>query len=124
MTSNDRVYISGPMSGIPRNHYIERFQLVERLLRAEGYRKIVNPIRVWSCRFEWLYRIVGYRLTLLYDIWLLTRCQRIYKMPGWKDSHGAQIESCVAYNLDIFLLAKPVRNKINDEIVNLIKLQV
>ena len=124
MTSHDRVYISGPMTGIPRNHYIERFQLVERMLREEGYRNIVNPIRVWSCRFGWLYRIVGYRLTLLYDIWLLTRCQRIYKMPGWKDSRGAQIESCVAYNLGIFLLAKPIRNKINAEIVNLIKIQV
>lgn len=112
-TSHNRVYISGPITGISRQDYKRRFDLCEFILQEEGYHHIVNPTRVWTCRFPWLYRLVGYRLTLLYDLWLLSRCQRIYKMPDWRQSHGAQVESCLAFNLDIFLVAKPVRDRID-----------
>lgn len=98
---NARVYISGPMSGLEREHYLEIFKRAEQSLRAQGYTKVVNPIRVWACRWPWLYRIVGYRLTLLYDLWLLMRCDLIYKLPGWQQSRGANIESCVAYHFKI-----------------------
>lgn len=96
--NKDLIYISGPMSSVQREQYIARFRLAEQLLRRQGYTHIVNPVRVWTCRFPWLFRIIGYRLTLFYDLWLLTRCNRIYKMPGWQQSHGANIESCVAYH--------------------------
>ena len=43
---NARVYISGPMSNLPREQYMERFRKAEEILRSRGYRKIVNPIRV------------------------------------------------------------------------------
>lgn len=112
-TSHNRVYISGPITGFTRQEYKRRFDICERILREEGYHSIVNPTRVWACRFPWLYRLVGYRLTLLYDLWLLSRCQRIYKMPDWRQSHGAQVESCMAFNLDIFLVAKPIRDRID-----------
>ena len=98
---NARVYISGPMSGLEREHYLEIFKRAEQSLRSQGYTKVVNPIRVWACRWPWLYRIVGYRLTLLYDLWLLMRCDLIYKLPGWQQSRGANIESCVAYHFKI-----------------------
>ena len=99
---NARVYISGPMSNLTREQYLELFKRAEQSLRAHGYTKVVNPIRVWSCRWPLLYRLVGYRLTLLYDLWLLTRCDLIYKLPGWKESRGANIESCVAYHFKIW----------------------
>lgn len=117
--SHNRVYISGPITGLAQQQYVQRFSLAERILREEGYHAIVNPTRVWASRWPWLYKIVGYRLTLLYDLWLLSRCQRIYKMPGWKQSRGAQIESCLAYNLDIFLVAKPIRDRIDKELSEL-----
>lgn len=102
---NARVYISGPMSGVDRKLYLEMFKRAEQSLRAQGYRKIVNPIRVWACRWPWLWKMLvsltsehtAYTLVLLYDLWLLSRCDLIYKMAGWKDSRGANIESCVAY---------------------------
>lgn len=103
---NARVYISGPMSNLPREQYMERFRKAEEILRSRGYRKIVNPIRVWACRWPWLYRLVGYRLTLLYDLWLLMRCDQIYKLPGWQKSRGANVESCVAYHFKIWPVAK------------------
>ena len=93
-----------------REQYLELFRRAEQSLRAQGYRKIVNPIRVWACRWPWLYRMMervlgcdtAYYSTLLYDLWLLRRCDLIYKLPGWRDSKGANIESCVAYHFKIW----------------------
>lgn len=110
----NRVYISGPMTdketGFVSEVNLQAFREAEKLLRNQGYRNIVNPIRVWTCRYQWMYRmmerVVGcdtaYYLTLLYDLWLLRQCDMIYKLPGWRDSRGANIESCVAYHFKIW----------------------
>lgn len=93
MSKDKRIYISGPMSGVPRDQYLEMFRRAEQSLRDRGYQRIVNPIRVWACRWPWLYRIVGYRLTLWYDLRLLKRCTHIFMVgPGWRDSRGARLE--------------------------------
>lgn len=102
MSKDKRIYISGPMSGVSRDEYLGNFRQAERELRMKGYNHIINPINVWACRWPWLYKVVGYRLTLLYDLWLLMRCDQIYKLPGWRDSKGANIESCVAYHFKIW----------------------
>lgn len=108
----ERIYISGPMTGLTREQQLERFMLAETMLRHNGYKKIINPVRMWVSR-PWIFRILGYRLTLLYDLFQLTRCQRIYKMPGWRKSRGAQIESCVAYHFGQYTLTKPLRDIID-----------
>lgn len=118
-----KVYISGAISGTKRKHYNERFAMAERMLREAGYDNIVNPTRVWACRWPWLFKIVGYRLTLLYDLFLLMRCQRIYKIPGWKQSRGAQIESAVAYNFNLYLIGNDERRRMDAELEKLIALQ-
>ena len=96
----EKVYISGRMSGVPREEYLQMFRNAEKLLRKEGFVRIVNPVRVWVCRWHWLWRILAgitsentiYTLVLLYDLWLLSRCDTIYMMPGWSESRGANIE--------------------------------
>ena len=118
---NARVYISGPMSNLPREQYMERFRKAEEILRSRGYRKIVNPIRVWSCRWPWLYRLIGYKLTLLYDLWLLMRCDQIYKLPGWRDSKGANIESCVAYHFKIRPVPESQTKKLDKRLAKLME---
>ena len=123
MKTSDRIYISGPMSTVQRDQYIARFNLAEQMLRRHGYTNIVNPTRVWACRFPPLFRIVGYKLTLFYDLWLLTRCHRIYKMPGWQQSRGANIESCVAYHFGVSGLAKRDRDILDKAIGKLMKKQ-
>ena len=80
------------MSGVPRDQYLEMFRRAEQSLRDRGYQRIVNPIRVWACRWPWLYILMGYRLTLAYDLWLLRRCTHIYMMAGWQSSRGARLE--------------------------------
>ena len=118
---NARVYISGPMSNLSREQYMELFKRAEQSLRSQGYHKIVNPIRVWACRWPWLYRLVGYRLTLLYDLWLLMRCDQIYKLPGWRDSKGANIESCVAFHFKIWPVPDSQTKKLDKRLAKLIE---
>ena len=90
---NAKVYISGPMSNLTREQYIDLFTRVEQSLRSHGYHRIVNPIHVWACRWPWLYRLAGYRLTLAYDLWLLKRCTHIHMVgDDWRQSRGARLE--------------------------------
>ena len=117
---NARIYISGPMSNLSREQYLELFKRAEQSLRSQGYHKIVNHIRVWACRWPWLYRIIGYRLTLLYDLWLLMRCDQIYKLPGWRDSKGANIESCVAYHFKIWPVPESQTKKLDKRLAKLV----
>ena len=118
---NARVYISGPMSNLSREQYLDIFRRAEQSLRSQGYTRVVNPIRVWACRWPWLYRIVGYRLTLLYDLWLLMRCDQIYKLPGWRDSKGANIESCVAFHFKIWPVPDSQTKKLDKRLAKLIE---
>ena len=118
---NAKVYISGPMSNLTREHYMELFRRAEQSLRARGYTKVVNPIRVWACRWPWLYRLVGYRLTLLYDLWLLMRCDQIYKLPGWRNSRGANIESCVAYHFKIWPVPESQTKRLDKRLAKLME---
>ena len=121
MEKTKRVYISGGMTDVPREQYIELFRRAEESLRDQGYRNIVNPINVWSCRWPWLYKIIGYRLTLLYDLWLLMRCDQIYKLPGWRDSKGANIESCVAYHFKIWPVPQSDIKKLDKQLAKLME---
>ena len=107
-----KVYISGPITGLKRSEYMLRFHKAEKLLRREGY-WVVNPTKFAPCRYQWLYKLMGYRLTILYDLWRLMHCDLIYKMPGWKQSHGAQMESCVAFHSNIWPIPRPLRDKID-----------
>ena len=100
---NAKVYISGPMTGLPREEYLRRFREAEKQLRANGWTNIVNPINVWACRWPWLYRLLGYRLVLWYDIQLLKTCDRIYLMEGWEKSKGCQKELDVALNENLMI---------------------
>lgn len=101
MAKKKKVFISGKISGRPRAEYLAEFRAAEERLRAMGYR-VSNPTRTLVCRWPLLYRLLGYNLTLLLDLWLLMRCDFIYKLPGWKRSRGANIESCVAYHFKIW----------------------
>ena len=118
--SKRRIYLSGGMSGVERADYVRRFREAERILRRHGY-GCINPCRVWTCRFPWLYRLMnallGKRLTyaviLAYDlILLMTRADGIAMLPGWEQSRGAQIENYVSQHFWMQGISKAVREEI------------
>ena len=80
------------MSGLPENIWYARFYGAECGLSRMGLRA-VNPARTIIAMHRWLYRLVGYRLTLWYDLQLLKRCD-LYTMVGddWQQSRGARLE--------------------------------
>lgn len=114
-----KVYISGRISGLPREQYMRLFFIAASMLNKKGY-KPVNPTRFLMCRWPWLYRLLGYNLTLLIDLWMLMRCDLIYKIPGWQQSRGANIESCVAYHFKILPMSKDVVSKIDKRLEKMI----
>lgn len=115
-----RIYISGPMTGIEPREYRRRFREAEAILRRHGY-GCINPCRVWSCRFPWLYRLMNallgnrlaYAVILAYDlILLMTRADGIAMLPGWQASRGAQIENYVSMHFWMQGISKAVTEEI------------
>ena len=108
------------MSGIPRSEYLRKFRGAERILRRHGY-GVINPCRVWVCRWPWIYRamecVLGKRLAyaavLCYDLLLLmTRADGIAMLPGWQASRGAQIENYVSMHFWMQGISKAVTEEI------------
>lgn len=111
-----RIYISGPMTKLPRKQYMKRFAVAEKILRAHGF-DVINPAKVWACRWPWLYKIVGYKLTLLYDLWLLlTKADGIIHLPGWHTSRGSIIEDNVSQWFPMQGIDANIREEINEAV--------
>lgn len=108
----EKVYLSGKMSGLTREEVLRRFAKAEDTVRMNGC-LTKNPTRVWVFRWTWLYRMIefvfgrerAYDLVLLYDIWLLSRCDSIYMVGGdWRDnSRGAMTEYYFAGEKDMVI---------------------
>ena len=80
------------MSGLPEHFWRVRFAIKADWLRTFGH-EVVNPADTIIARHSWLYRIIGYRFTLWYDLQLLKRCD-LFTMVGndWHMSRGARLE--------------------------------
>jgi len=86
-----RVYISGPMTGLPYSNF-PAFNETARSLRACGL-DVVNPAEInpdgaksWSA-------------CMRADIAALVTCDAIALMPGWENSNGAHLELHIAHRL-------------------------
>ena len=98
------IYISGAISGLPREEYMKRFADAEQELIKQGY-KVLNPTKILPSRHLWVYRLLGYKITLLYDLWHLMKCNGICMLDGWEHSKGARLEKATAeiFGLKIIL---------------------
>lgn len=86
-----KVYISGPMTGLPGLNFDE-FNRVERKLLEEGAEP-VNPAKINPAMdADWVDCIVA-------DILAMRDCKAIIMLKGWEKSHGAKIEKEVAKKL-------------------------
>lgn len=93
-----RVYISGPIGGYDMEERHEAFGRVKEMLMELGYVPISpmdNGLPDDSTREE----------HMNVDLALLMTCEYIYLMWGWTDSKGAVLETLVARQLGIEVLA-------------------
>lgn len=76
-----RIYLSGPMSGLPEHNY-PAFNAAAARLRAQGH-DVVNPAELNpDASTDW-------HACLRRDIAALTTCNTLALMPGWEHSQGA-----------------------------------
>lgn len=108
--STKRVYLSGRMSGLSQKEWRWRFLTADMTLNMQGY-EVINPADTIIARHLWLYKIVGYRLTLAYDLWLLKRCSHIFMVGNdWMQSKGARLERLKAREWGIKELNQEMEN--------------
>lgn len=88
-----KVYLSGRMSGLPERLWRLRFGNMEKTLHWAGGYKVINPANTIISRHPWLYRLVGYRFTLWYDLQLMKQCDAVVMVGSdWMMSRGARLE--------------------------------
>lgn len=91
MTFPSRLYLSGPMTGLPQFNYPAFTEAAVRL-RLQGY-VVVSPVKVSGPPGrEW-------HEYLRADIKALVDCDGIALMPGWETSAGAHLELHIAHRL-------------------------
>lgn len=77
-----RIYVSGPMSGIPESNY-PAFNHAAGELEMAGY-EVVNPAATAAAR--------SYREILKEDLRELMTCDAVATLDGWWGSKGANLE--------------------------------
>lgn len=97
-----RVYISGPMRGLPDLNYTA-FTVAALDLRYQGH-EVVNPHELEKPD-EPLLQIIER------DIDALLTCDAIYMLPGWQNSIGARAEFALAQFAELEIMNPPDKNK-------------
>lgn len=88
-----RVYISGPMSGLPDLNF-PAFNAAAERLRALGI-DAINPAEINpESEMTWA-------ACMRADIKALCDCDALALLPGWEDSRGAHLELHLAHRLEM-----------------------
>lgn len=88
-----RIYIAGPMSGLPELNF-PAFHAAAAELRAQGY-DVVNPAEINADP------TAGWVACMRLDIAQLVTCDQILLLPGWESSRGATLERHIAQMLEM-----------------------
>lgn len=80
-----KVYISGPITGLPLETVYNNFTNAEVRLLEQGY-EVVNPLN------NGLPTNATWNEHMRADLKLLLDCDSIYMLNGWTNSKGAMIE--------------------------------
>lgn len=86
-----KVYISGPMTGLPQFNYPAFFDMAEHIC-AIGYEPLNQAAQPEQPSWEAYMR---------HDIKLLMDADMVVMLPGWEQSKGAKIEKQIAEQLNI-----------------------
>ena len=89
--STTRLYISGPMTGMPDLNF-PAFLAATKKLRSMGY-QVINPVEINDDpNAKW-------EDCLKKDIEELMKCNAIVLLDGWHQSKGAQLEMHLAHRV-------------------------
>jgi len=89
-----RLYIAGPMTGLPEHNFPAFHAAAERLRKA-GW-KVINPAENFGGRTD-----LPRERYLREDVAQLVRCDAIALLPGWEESRGAKLEYLLARELGL-----------------------
>lgn len=93
----NRVYISGPMTGLPECNF-PAFHAAAASLRSRGY-EVSNPAEInKETNGDWCKYLRA-------DIKALCDCDVLVLLPGWESSKGAHLELHVAHRLGLRVVA-------------------
>lgn len=96
---NNKIFISGRISGIKYETAKKNFAMMEKLWRSRGYNP-VNPLKLCKQEWSWLH-------CMIVCLWHLAQCRFVYFMSNYKYSIGSQIEFMFANLLNkIIYLSK------------------
>ena len=110
-----KVYLAGPMSGIPQFNFPAFFAAADRL-RAKGH-EVFNPAEEdikrsgngWWENSDGSHRNlpegITYRECLRHDLnWILDHAEGIALLPGWEKSKGVAAEHALAVALNLTIM--------------------
>lgn len=93
-----KIYISGPMTGLP-NYNFEAFNSETERLRSRGH-DVINPAELCVE----LDPAASWQECMRVDIAALVTCSAIHLLPGWRCSKGATLEYHIAERLGMEIL--------------------
>jgi hypothetical protein len=91
-----RVYISGPMTGLPGLNF-PAFNAAAQQLRGLGI-DAINPAEINPNS------VLSWEACMRADIKALCDCDAIALLPGWENSKGAHLELHIAHRLDLYVV--------------------
>lgn len=97
MTPRKRIYLAGPMTGLPMFNQ-PAFYIAADELREAGW-EVINPADNYGGRTD-----LPRSSYLLVDIALLLQCEALALLPGWQHSVGARLEYLLARELCLPIL--------------------
>jgi hypothetical protein len=92
-----RLYLSGPMTGLPELNF-PAFHAAAQALRQRGW-QVVNPAEINPDG------TMPWHLCMRADIKALCDCDAIVLMPGWQRSQGVALELHLAQRLQLEVLS-------------------
>lgn len=92
-----KVYISGPITGLPYEEAEKAFNDAEIRLQEQGY-EVVNPLN------NGLPTSATWNEHMRADLKLLLDCDAIYLLKGYQNSKGAMIEYDLAIKLGYHII--------------------
>lgn len=89
-----KIYIAGPMRGIPE-HNFPLFNFTADRLRQRGH-QVINPVDIGEKHFQNDTSKTTQHEFITKDILELLTCDALAVLPGWEKSCGASIEVAIA----------------------------